>query len=79
MSRFARICLIVGWLVSLVSVGVLAQAFHGRRDRIFSGDSLGFRIERRFNGVPTGRLMVRINGHWTDVQFAVQPMKGSAR
>lgn len=63
------------WVVSLVVVGVVvasAQALRPVRvvtatPLIVSGSDIGFRIDRTINGVPSGTLVVRIDGKWVDV------------
>lgn len=77
MSPRAWICLIVIWLTSLVSVGVFAQTMQRNHDRVYSGSSIGFRVERLEGGVPTGTLVVRVNGKWTPVRFGVHPQPGN--
>lgn len=36
--------------------------------QVISGSDLGFRVESNRDGVPVGRLVVRINGRWVDAQ-----------
>jgi hypothetical protein len=69
------------WALSLVVIVVLtAAAQRPAPDRelgaagamvteapaIISGPDLGFRIERTQNGIPVGKLVVRIDGRWVD-------------
>jgi hypothetical protein len=72
MSIARRTALIVVWMLSLVGVAVWARA--DGQDipvvaPVFSGADLGFRAIVR-DGKPIGRLVVRIDGKWVDVQFA---------
>ena len=79
MSARAWICLVVIWLTSLVSVGVLAQTLQKQHDEVYSGANIGFRVDQRQNGVPVGTLMVRIDGRWTPVRFGVHVERSGAR
>ena len=64
------------WALSLVAVSVIsAQAQRGRppgfglltvQPTLVSGNDVGFRIERTQNGVPVGRVVIRIDGRWVD-------------
>ena len=70
------------WIVSLVlalglfSAGVAigaAQAVNAQPVplRVMSGDDFGFRVQGRKGDTPVGTLVVRVNGEWVEVQFAV--------
>lgn len=37
---------------------------------IISGNDVGFRIERTEAGIPTGRLVIRVDGRWIDTGIA---------
>lgn len=39
--------------------------------RVMSGDDFGFRVQGRTGDTPVGTLVVRVNGEWVEVQFAV--------
>ena len=65
------------WALSLVAVGVMSSSAQGQRGRpgvnliteaptIVSGNDIGFRIERTQNGMPVGRVVVRVDGRWVD-------------
>ena len=70
MSVRARVVLVVIWLASLVGVGVWAQT--QSEQQVISGSDLGFRVERQGrDGIPIGRLVVRIDGQWVETGFAV--------
>jgi hypothetical protein len=70
--------LAVVWALSLMVVNVVARAQTPQappRDIprhllegpvIVSGNDVGFRIERTRDGVPLGKVVVRINGKWVD-------------
>ena len=43
---------------------------------IISGADIGFRIERMRDGIPIGKVVVRVDGRWIDTEMAassVQP------
>jgi hypothetical protein len=72
--------LLVLWVLSLGIVGVLTaaaqvpppsrnpQTFLLDSPTILSGDDVGFRLERVRDGVPVGRVVVRIDGRWVEPQ-----------
>jgi hypothetical protein len=64
--------LIVLWALSLVVVGVLSASAQNDRltisPQFVNGDDIGFRIERTVDGVPVGRLVVRVDGRWVNVE-----------
>jgi len=77
--------LFVAWAVSLVIVGALTAAAQQQLPRapfltvapeFVSGNDLGFRIERTVEGVPVGKLVIRVDGRWVDV--AAPSANGSA-
>lgn len=58
-------------LAGLGGLAVRAQTLResGDQPMVFSGSDLGFRVERMDGRIPVGRLVVRINGQWVEVQF----------
>ena len=38
--------------------------------RVLSGADVGFRLEGERNGKPQGKLVVRVDGKWVEVEFA---------
>ena len=70
----------MAWALSLVAVGGLTAAAQNDRltisPQFVSGDDLGFRIERTVDGIPIGKLVIRLDGRWVDV--ASPPVSGSA-
>jgi hypothetical protein len=36
---------------------------------VIAGNDLGFRVENTRDGLPVGKLVVRINGHWVEAQL----------
>ena len=63
-----------GWLVSAQVVVPRIEpqpgAPQGQAPTVISGDDLGFRVETDRGGVPTGRLVVRVNGQWVEPRFS---------
>ena len=79
MSIRTRIALAVLWASSLVAVGQLARA-QVRPDPltleqavVYSGDDIGFRVYKPLAQEPIGRVVVRMNGRWQEVD--IQPPK----
>ena len=70
---------IAAWVISLIAVGSLvasAQRLTISPTLVF-GDDIGFRIERTVEGVPIGKLVIRVDGWWVDV--AAPSSNGAAR
>ena len=44
----------------------LPQGFVLENSTVISGNDIGFRIERTQDGIPVGKLVVRIDGQWVD-------------
>jgi hypothetical protein len=68
------------WLISLVAVGVSAQAPLWRplpEPRVFFGEEVGFRVEGLRGEVPTGVIVIKVNGNWVEAQ--VGPKLGPIR
>jgi hypothetical protein len=83
MSLCKRIGLVLIWVVSLVGVAVWAHAQTQRAQTqpatVISGSDLGFRVEGRNGTTPTGRLVVRMNGQWVDVESSAGVKRLSAK
>ena len=65
--------LVLVWILSLVGAGVAGAALTQRGDdpKVISGSDFGFMVERiGRDGVPIGRLVVRVDGKWVDPQVA---------
>ena len=70
--------IVILWALSLVVVSALsssAQAQRGGRPgpptespTVVSGSDVGFRIERTQDGIPVGKLVVRVDGRWVDTE-----------
>ena len=65
------------WALSLAAVGAISSSAQAPRGNprfnlltevptVVSGNDVGFRIERTQNGIPVGRVVVRVNGTWVD-------------
>ena len=79
MSHRNRLVLAVLWALSLVAVGQFTSA-QVRPDPltleqavIYSGNDIGFRVYRPLAQEPVGRVVVRMNGQWHEVD--IQPPK----
>jgi hypothetical protein len=71
---------IVLWALSLVLAGLLtasAQVPPLQRNpgalvlaspTILTGDDVGFRLERVRDGIPVGRVVIRVDGRWVEPQ-----------
>jgi hypothetical protein len=78
MMRYWKLAVV--WSLSLMVVSVVSRAqarqqpppenmprqFLLEGPAIVSGNDLGFRIERTKDGVPVGKVVVRIDGKWVD-------------
>ena len=68
----------IGLLLTLVgllgAVGAWASAQTPQQaPMVISGNDLGFQIESQRGGTPIGKLVVRVDGKWVEVQFAAGP------
>ena len=65
------------WALSLVAVGALTSSAQAQRGRpgvflftesptVVFGNDVGFRIERKQDGITVGRVVVRVDGRWVD-------------
>ena len=65
------------WALSLVTVSVISSAAQAQRRQpgfemltvapaVVSGNDVGFRIERTQDGMPVGKVVVRVDGRWVD-------------
>jgi hypothetical protein len=65
------------WALSLAVVSVMSSSAQTQRAQpgfefltvaptVVSGNDVGFRIERTQDGVPVGKVVVRVNGVWVD-------------
>ncbi len=74
------------WVLSLLVVGAMSMSAQVPRPdgaslpyrlniteapTVVSGNDVGFRIERTVKGVPTGRVVIRVDGRWTDTATTV--------
>ena len=74
--------LAIVWMLSLLVVGAVSSSVYAQRPAgqpsrlpsgllteaptVISGHDVGFRIERTQDGIPIGRIVVRVNGVWVD-------------
>ena len=79
MSKRSRFVVAVLWALSLIAVGHLAAQV-GRSDPllleqavVYSGSDVGFRVYKPLGQEPIGRVVVRMNGRWQEVD--IQPPK----
>jgi hypothetical protein len=69
----------VVWALSLLAAGAISSSVQAQRNQgqlgfniitegptIASGSDLGFRIERTQDGIPVGKVVVRVDGRWVD-------------
>jgi hypothetical protein len=66
------------WLISLVAVSAQAPLWQRLPEpRVFFGEDVGFRVEGLRGEVPTGVIVIKINGKWVEAQ--VGPKLGPIR
>jgi hypothetical protein len=80
MTYSRRAAVVVVWAASLVGVGVWARAevqeprppvrYPLPGSEVLAGEDLGFRVDGVRGDTRIGRLVVRVDGRWVDVQFA---------
>ena len=69
------------WTISLLAINMISSSAQAQRGQpqlnllteqptVISGNDVGFRIERTQDGIPVGKVVVRINGRWVDTQYA---------
>ena len=60
---------ITACVISLLAVGGLVASAQRLTisPTLVSGQDIGFRIERTVEGVPIGKLVIRVDGRWVDV------------
>ena len=79
--------LLLLWALSLIAVGSISSFAQARRPgttirdvprltespTVVSGNDVGFRIERTQDGIPSGRIVIRLNGRWMDTGTTTSP------
>lgn len=72
MSKPRFVFVIAILTIFLLPLGLWAaeEATERRSRRVISGEDLGVRLERKQSGVILGRLVVRVDGQWVQVQLA---------
>ena len=78
MANHTRFIVAALWVFSLIAVARLVRA-EGAQVRpdpltleqyvVYSGNDIGFRVYKPLEPVPTGRLVVKMNGRWTEVEI----------
>ena len=72
------------WALSLLVVGAISSSAQVQRGQtefnlltvsptVVSGNDVGFRIERTQDGIPIGKLVVRVDGRWVDTAATASP------
>ena len=84
MVNRSRVVVAALWILSLFAAGRLARAESDqvRPDPltleqyvVYSGNDIGFRVYKPLEQVPTGRLVVKMNGRWTEVEIKASGSK----
>jgi hypothetical protein len=77
--RHSKVAILLAF--SLLVVGVIASVAQAQRGqpglpsriteapRVVFGNDVGFRIDRMQDGIPIGRLVVRVDGNWVDTSM----------
>jgi hypothetical protein len=65
--------LAIVWALSLIAVSAISGSaqtlptfLHMENETVVSGNDIGFRIERTQDGIPVGKVVVRVDGRWVD-------------
>ena len=84
MFNRSRFVVAVLWILSLIAVARLARA-EGEQERvapltleqsvIYSGNDIGFRVYQPVAAMTTGRLVVKMNGRWKEVEIKLSESK----
>jgi hypothetical protein len=82
MNLRRRIGLVLVWALSIMATAAWAAstgaqappAGEAGAGTIIAGENLGFRLEGRRDGMPTGTLVVRINGTWVEARTSLKVM-----
>jgi hypothetical protein len=76
LTRYWKVAIL--WALSLVVVSALSSSAQTQRAErpgsslptvsptVVSGSDVGFRIERTQDGIPVGKVVVRVDGRWVD-------------
>jgi len=80
MSASARVIVAVLWVASVFAVGAVTSAqsqwkLYQRlpEPRVLAGDNVGFRVEGMQGDVPTGTVVIRVNGQWVEASISKFP------
>lgn len=61
------------WLISLVAVSAQAPLWQPLPEpRVFFGEDVGFRVEALRGEVPTGVIVIKVNGKWVEAQVGLK-------
>jgi hypothetical protein len=73
MSIRARMIIAVLWIGSLLGVGVITHAQSQakelrplREPKVMTGGDIGFRVDGMYGEMPTGTIVIRVNGQWVE-------------
>jgi hypothetical protein len=78
LTRYWKLAMV--WALSLIAVGAISSAAQSQRGgvaglqllteglTVVSGNDVGFRIERTREGIPVGKIVVRVDGRWVDTE-----------
>ena len=68
-----RVIVAVLWIASLLGVGVVTFAQSQakelrplREPRVLTGGDIGFRVDGIYGEMPTGTIVIRVNGQWVE-------------
>ena len=82
MSRRKWAVIIAVWLLSLVTVGAVAQmraVMPLAEPLILTGGDIAFRVEGTQGITPVGKMIVRFNGKWVEPKLVPGPVTLAAR
>jgi hypothetical protein len=73
MSIRVRMIIAVLWIGSLLGVGAMTYAQSQakelrplREPKVMTGADVGFRVDGMYGEMPTGTIVIRVNGQWIE-------------
>ena len=84
MTRHRRLYIAIAiiWAASLGAVRLAAQSWTQARmyrplpePKVMSGPDVGFRVEGMYGDVPTGTVVLRVNGQWVEARIGGPPFQ----
>jgi hypothetical protein len=73
MTIRGRILIGVLWIGSLLAVGAVTYAQSQARElrrlpepKVMTGGDIGFRVDGLYGDMPTGNVVIRVNGQWVE-------------